>query len=64
MKLLMILAIFLLLGAFFIITNENINLKNPNEINNFAKLYYSWFIKLGGNAKTLTSYVAKLEWMP
>jgi len=60
----MIFVIFLLLGAFFIITNENIHLKNKSEINTFAKLYYNWFVKLGGNAKTLTAYVAKLEWMP
>lgn len=56
--------VFLLMGAFFIISNGNLHLNNPNEVGIFIKSYYLWFGSLFENAKGMTAYVVKSEWLP
>ena len=55
---------FLLLGAFFIITSENLALKNKDNFEQFSSLYYSWFDNLFENGKTLTGYIIDSKWLP
>lgn len=58
------LVVFLLIGAFFIISNNNLHMGNAGEFNKFMEQYYGWFFKLAGNVKGITGYVANVNWMP
>ena len=64
MKFFMFLIIFLLIGAFFIISSENIRLNNSENINLFFKEYASWIDGLFKNGKTIAGFVIKMEWLP
>lgn len=64
MKFYLFLMIFLLIGAFFIISNNNLHLGKQAEMNKFTSLYYSWLGSLFDNAKSLTAYAVKSEWLP
>lgn len=60
----MILAIFLFLGAFFIVSNENLHLSNKAEAKTFGSLYYNWFLDLFSNVHGVVGYAVKSEWLP
>ena len=64
MKLLIILLIFLILGALFIIGNENLALKDRENFDKFTDLYYDWLSTLFENGKTITGYIIDSEWLP
>ena len=64
MKILMFIVLFLLIGAFFIISNENIRLNNEENVNYFFKEYGKWFDNLVGNGKIVSGYLVKMEWLP
>jgi len=64
MKILIFIVMFLLIGAFFIISNNNLHLGNPQQFGQFMGSYYGWFFKLAHNAASVTSYVINVDWMP
>lgn len=64
MKLLMLFLMFLCLGAFFIISNENLHIGNSEELSRFGVLYTDWLRSLFDNGKSLSGYVVKFEWLP
>lgn len=64
MKLLMFVILFLLIGAFSIVSNENIRLNSNENISLFFQEYGKWVDGLLGNGKTVVGYVAKMEWLP
>lgn len=64
MRFFLFILIFLFLGAMFIISNENIHLKNSEGLSKFTVEYSNWLNNLFENTKTVTGYVAKLEWLP
>jgi len=64
MKTLIFVILFLLIGAFFIISNENIKLNSSENVGLFFKEYGLWFDKLIGNGKTVAGYVIRNEWLP
>jgi hypothetical protein len=64
MRFLFILLIFLFLGAFFIVSNENIKINKNQEFDRFLKFYSSWLSSLLSNAKTITGYAIRSNWLP
>ena len=60
----MLLIFFLLLGGFFIISNENIKLDNAENVNYFLNEYADWFDSLITNGKAVTGHLVKMEWLP
>jgi hypothetical protein len=64
MKSFMFLIMFLLIGAFFIISNEEIRLNNSENVGLFFKEYGSWMDSLARNGKTIAGYVVKMGWLP
>ena len=64
MKLILFILIFLLTGAFFIISNENLILKNPDNVDKFFSLYAKWIDQLTDNFSGATGYLVKMEWLP
>lgn len=55
---------FLLIGALFIVSNQNLYLNNVDDRRNFYDLYYDWMNNLFGHAKQITGYVVNSEWLP
>lgn len=64
MKIVIFLMMFLLIGAFFIVANDNLYLKNPEQRAQFAKSYYGWFEKVFTNTRTISGYAINLDWLP
>lgn len=64
MKILMFVILFLLVGAFFIVSNEKIKLNSRENVNYFFKEYGVWFDQLVGNSKSVSGYLVKMEWLP
>jgi hypothetical protein len=64
MKILMLLVIFLFLGAFFIISNKDIKINTSEGISSFFKEYNQWADSIMDNGKTVAGYVIKMEWLP
>ena len=60
----MFVILFLFIGAFFIISNQNIKLNTNENIGLFLKEYGKWTDSLFSNGKTVVGYVAKMEWLP
>ena len=55
---------FLFLGAFLIISNENLHLRKQKELAVFYNLYYSWLSNLANQGEHLSGYAIKLDWLP
>jgi len=64
MKIFMLFAIFLLIGAFFIISEEKIKINKKENINIFFEKYSEWLDQLVKNGKAASSYAIKMEWLP
>lgn len=60
----MLILMFLFLGAFFIISNEGLKISNGEDFYKLGESYYSWVGGLFLNAKSLTGYVVKFDWLP
>ena len=63
-RLLLFFIIFLLLGAFFIISNRNLHISKENDRKELGKLYYAWLSGLFENAKHVTGYAVEYKWLP
>ena len=55
---------FLLIGALFIISNENLRLNKTDDLKKFTGLYYNWLGSLFENVKGISAYVIKSQWLP
>jgi len=64
MKIVMSILMILLLGAFFIISQNNLALKNSENVDRFVSNYASWVGDVVKNIGSLTGYIVKLEWLP
>jgi hypothetical protein len=64
MKLWIIFVKFLFIGALFIVSNENLYLKDGEDLNKFTELYVSWLSQIYTHAGQITGYVINSEWLP
>lgn len=64
MKLTIFIMKFLFIGALFIVSNQNLHLKNPDELSQFADLFIAWLSTILSHASKITGYVANSEWLP
>ena len=64
MKITMLIVMFLFIGAFFIISQNNLSLNTHENINKFVSDYTGWLGNLFENAGALTGYVIKMKWLP
>jgi len=64
-KILIGVIIFLVIGAFLIIKQNNLDLKEDSEDRvSFAKKFSGWLFNVGKNVKDLTGEATKQEWLP
>jgi len=64
MKVLLLIIIFLFIGAFFIISQNNLALSKEGSIKKLFSLYIPWLIEGGENIVSLSGHIIKLEWLP
>jgi len=55
---------FLLLGAFFIISNQNLALIDEGNRNLFIEEYKGWIFGIADHVGSLTGYIVEVEWLP
>lgn len=55
---------FLLIGALFIISQNNLAFSNSENISQFSGLYVSWLGQVFQNSGKIAGYVVKLDWLP
>jgi hypothetical protein len=55
---------FLLIGAFFIVTEHKLVLRKQEARMELGRQYYSWFGDLFDNTKTITGNAIRLDWLP
>ncbi|MBI2106159.1 hypothetical protein HYT56_04975 [Candidatus Woesearchaeota archaeon] len=57
--------IFLVIGAFFIVSQNNLDLKeNPEDRISFTEKFSGWLFKIGRNIRDLTGEATQQEWLP
>ena len=64
MKIAILVMIFLLLGAFFIVSQNNLPLNNSENFDKFVSDYTGWLGNFAGDVTRLGGFVVKLEWLP
>lgn len=64
MKIIMIIVMFLLIGAFFIISEENLALQNSENMEKFMVGYGDWIDNVVTGVGGVTGYVLKMKWLP
>ena len=64
MKLYFILAFFILLNGFFIISINDINMNSIENLQQFFTIYLSWFQQIGNNLTEITGDVLNHNWTP
>lgn len=63
-KLIILFIILLIVGAYLIKTNQNLDLENKDDQKTFLSSFTNWLSKLFDNAKEITSLVVKQAWLP
>ena len=63
-KIILLFIILLIVGAYLIKTNNNLDVENRKDQKTFMKLFTNYIAKLFSNAKQVTSLVIKQEWLP
>ena len=64
MRLFLFVLKFFLLGAFFIVSNNNLALSDSNKRAEFFLSYKVWLGEISENIVSATGHVIKLEWLP
>jgi len=52
------------MGAFFIISENNLSLIGSGNLMRFSGMYLSWIGHIAGNSITLSGYIVKMDWLP
>ena len=60
----MIIVMFFVISALFIISNNNLYMYKQENIVKFVDLYLDWINQVFSNSQKLTGEVVKLEWLP
>lgn len=64
MKLYFIIAFFVLLNAFFIISNNELSINNTENLKIFFILYVDWIKTTFNNILTISGNAIKMDWFP
>jgi len=64
MKILILVVMFLCIGAFFIISQENLRLNTSENVDKVISLYRVWLSSSLENVGSLVGNVVKMEWLP
>ncbi|MFH1711151.1 MAG: hypothetical protein ABH840_02465 [Nanoarchaeota archaeon] len=63
-KIAIIIMMFLFVGAFFIISENNLALRKSGNVDRVIGLYSLWISQLFDNTLAMTGNVIKMNWLP
>ncbi len=55
---------FFVIGALFVISNNNLGMYKQENIKKFSEFYIEWINQVYVNTQTLTGEVVKMKWLP
>ena len=64
MKLYILITMFILIGALFIISENHLSLSKSNDRTEFSSLYFNWLSQIWNNTRQVTGYLIKMDWLP
>lgn len=64
MKIILVVMIFFIMSALFIISNNNLAMYKQENIVNFVDMYLSWVNNLFLNTQKISGEITKLDWLP
>lgn len=64
MKIIIIFVMFLFVGVFFIVSQNNLALNSSENIDEFILLYKGWVYEISENFKDITGHIVKMNWLP
>jgi len=64
MKILMLVIMFFCIAGFFIISQNNLALKDSENVDEFISLYKDWLGKTTKNLGNVAGHVIKMGWLP
>ena len=64
MKILMLVLIFFVIGALFILENNNLKMYKHENLEKFSDLYIEWMDQIYSNVRSLTGQVVQSNWFP
>ena len=64
MRILIFLVMFLILGALFIISDNNLAMVKKENSQKFYQIYLGWTNKIYSNLKSMTGNVIRMDWFP
>ena len=64
MKIIMLILMFFIVGALFIISEKNLALKSNEDLTEFKSLYVGWLSGIFENVKSVSGSVIKMDWLP
>ncbi|MFH1500943.1 MAG: hypothetical protein ABIE22_03285 [archaeon] len=64
MKIEMLIMMFFIIGALFIISENNLALRNQEGLSAFYSMYIDWIGSVFNNGISATGYVVKMNWLP
>lgn len=64
MKTIMLVFMFFMIGALFIISEHNLHIGDKEDLSKLSKFYTSWLDSSLENLKTIAGHVIRLDWLP
>lgn len=64
MKIFVLIVLFIFIGGFFIVSQENLNLSKTADLEKFFSFYKIWLGEIFDNSFETIGYAVKLEWLP
>jgi len=64
MKILLVIMIFFVISALFIISNNNLAMYKQENIVSFVDMYTKWINNIFSNTGELTGQATKMDWLP
>jgi len=63
-KIYLLIILFLVVGAYFTVRNNNIDMEDEDDRKRFLVSFTGWLLKVGRSTKNVASYAAEQEWLP
>ena len=64
MKIYMFIVMFLLIGAFFIVSENKLPISTNEGAFKFVSLYSNWLVSVSFNSVKTVGYAVKMDWLP
>ena len=64
MRIILFVIVFFILGALLIISNNDLSMREKENVSHFTELYIDWGNQIYINLQSISGNVVKLDWFP